>query len=73
MGHIKEPKGVDLIVNPIPLSTEDREAISAIIAEFKHTGKMPSKKWEKPENTTQKSKAKAKKLTVKKSNKTSLA
>ncbi len=41
MGHIKEPKGIDLIVNPMPLSVEDRAAISAIIADYKRTGEVP--------------------------------
>lgn len=41
MGHIKEPKGVDLIVNPMPLTIEDRQAISTIIANYKRTGEVP--------------------------------
>lgn len=39
MGHIKEPKGVDFIVDPTPLTTEDKKRISAIIAHYKATGK----------------------------------
>ena len=39
MGHIKEPKGVDFIVDPTPLTTEDRKRISEIIAHYKATGK----------------------------------
>lgn len=41
MGHIKEPIGIDLIVAPMQLSEEDREALSAVIAEYKKTGKVP--------------------------------
>ncbi len=41
MGHIKEPKGVDLIVSPMPYSEEDRKAISAIIAAYKLTKEVP--------------------------------
>lgn len=41
MAHIKEPIGIDLIVKPMPLSQEDRQAISAIIASYKMTGEMP--------------------------------
>jgi len=39
MGHIKEPEGVDFIVDPTPLNVEDRKKISAIIAHYKATGK----------------------------------
>lgn len=38
MGHIKEPKGVDFVVGPTPLTTEDRKKISEIIAHYKATG-----------------------------------
>lgn len=41
MGHIKEPAGVDLNVGPMPLSDEDRQEISAIIAQYKRTGEVP--------------------------------
>jgi formiminotetrahydrofolate cyclodeaminase len=41
MAHIKEPIGIDLIIKPMPLSEEDRQAISAIIAAYKMTGEMP--------------------------------
>jgi hypothetical protein len=43
MGYIKEPKGIDLIVSPMPLSSEDREAISTIIKTYKLTGEIPNK------------------------------
>ena len=41
MGHIKEPVGVDLNVGPMPFSAEDRQEISAIIAQYKSTGEIP--------------------------------
>jgi hypothetical protein len=40
MGFIKEPIGVDLIVSPMPLSDDDRQKISAVIAHFKVTGEV---------------------------------
>jgi hypothetical protein len=40
MGYIKEPIGVDLIVSPMPLSDDDRQKISAVIAHFKKTGEI---------------------------------
>lgn len=45
MGYIKEPKGVDFVVDPTPLTTAERKKISKIIAYYKATGrKMPMKK-----------------------------
>ena len=42
MGYIKEPAGVDFVVDPTPLTTADRKKISEIIAHYKATGKkMP--------------------------------
>jgi hypothetical protein len=42
MGHIKEPNGVDFFVDPTPLTKEDRQKISELIAYYKRTGKkMP--------------------------------
>ncbi len=43
MGFIKEPKGIDLIVKSVPLTEQDRKQISNIIAQYKRTGKKPSK------------------------------
>jgi hypothetical protein len=43
MGLIKEPKGVDLLVGPSVLTEKDKQFISAVIADYKRTGKMPSK------------------------------
>ncbi len=42
MGYIKEPDNIDLNVGPMPLSTEDRLTVSAIIAQFKSTGEIPT-------------------------------
>lgn len=39
MGHIKEPKGIDFVVDPTPLTTEDRKRIGEIIAYYKATGR----------------------------------
>ncbi len=42
MGYIKEPAGVDFVVDPTPLTAADRKRISEIIAHYKATGKkMP--------------------------------
>ena len=43
MGHIKEPTGVDLVIGPSILTEQDRKMISEIIANYKRTGKMPTK------------------------------
>lgn len=39
MGHIKEPASIDFVVDPTPLTAEDRKQISDIIAYYKATGK----------------------------------
>lgn len=39
MGYIKEPVGVDFVVDPTPLTEIDRKKISKIIAHYKATGK----------------------------------
>ncbi len=45
MGYIKEPAGINFVVDPTPLSKEDRKKISEIISYYKATGcKMPLKK-----------------------------
>ena len=45
MGYIKEPAGVDFVVDSTPLTTADRKKISEIIACYKATGKkMPLQK-----------------------------
>ena len=42
MGYIKEPVGVDLNIGPMPLSDKERQALSAIIAQYKTTGEVPT-------------------------------
>lgn len=45
MGYIKEPAGINFIVDPTPLTVADRKKISEIIAYYKATGKkMPLQK-----------------------------
>ncbi len=39
MGHIKEPKNIDFVVDPTPLTNEDRKKLSEIIAYYKATGR----------------------------------
>lgn len=54
MGYIKEPAGIDFIVDPTPLTTDDRKKISEVIAYYKATGrKMPlTKTVTRPRPTT---------------------
>jgi hypothetical protein len=40
MGYIREPKGVDFVVEPHVLTEEDRRIMSKIIADYKTTGKI---------------------------------
>jgi len=40
MGYIKEPKGVDFVVEPHVVTDEDRRVMSEIIAAYKATGKI---------------------------------
>lgn len=35
MGHIKEPKGVDFVIQSEPLTEKDRQEISKFIADYK--------------------------------------
>ncbi len=45
MGYIKEPAGIDFIVDSSPLSDSERKKISEIIAYYNTTGKkMPLSK-----------------------------
>ena len=39
MGHIKEPAGIDFIVDSTPLTDDDKKRISEVIAYYKATGK----------------------------------
>ena len=58
MGYIKEPAGVDFVVDPTPLTTADRKKISEIIAYYKATGKkMPLQKSTTKTRLTSKKKA----------------
>jgi hypothetical protein len=40
MGYIKEPKGVDFVVEPHVVTEEDRRIMTQIIADYKATGKI---------------------------------
>jgi hypothetical protein len=40
MGYIKEPQGVDFVVEPHVVTEEDRRIISEAIAYYKATGKF---------------------------------
>ena len=40
MGYIREPKGVDFVVEPHVLTDEDQKIMSKIIADYKATGKI---------------------------------
>jgi hypothetical protein len=48
MGHIKEPKGVDFIIQSEPLTDSDRNDISKFIADYK--AKNKASKATKPKN-----------------------
>jgi hypothetical protein len=55
MGHIKEPKGVDFIIQSRPLTKEEELAISEHIKNYKL--KNNSRLTDKPKQTSRKSKA----------------
>ena len=40
MGYIKEPKGVDFVVEPHVVTEADRRIMTKIIADYKATGKI---------------------------------
>ena len=44
MGHIKEPIGVDLNLDPMPLTAEDLQFVSSLISEYKQTKQVPCSK-----------------------------
>jgi hypothetical protein len=44
MGYVKEPVGVDLNIEPMDLSAEDRQTLSAVIAQYKLTKEVPKSK-----------------------------
>jgi hypothetical protein len=39
MGYIREPEGVDFVVEPHVLTEQDQQIMSKIIADYKATGK----------------------------------
>jgi len=39
MGYIKEPKGIDFVVDPQPLTEKDKSLISEAIIHYKQTGR----------------------------------
>jgi len=43
-GYIKEPDGIDLNIAPMDLSEEDRQVLSAVIAQYKRTKEVPASK-----------------------------
>ncbi|AQY21063.1 hypothetical protein [Riemerella anatipestifer] len=49
MGYIKEPKGVDFVIQSKPLTKKDREEISKFIMDYKTKNKR--KKESKPKQT----------------------
>ena len=59
MGYIKEPKGVDFVVEPHVVTEEDKRIISEAIAYYKTTGKF--KKVAKPKRASRVAKKKVKK------------
>lgn len=52
MAHIKEPDGVDFVVDPTPLTASERKRISEIIAYYKITGRKKKQKTAKQKNTS---------------------
>jgi alpha-ketoglutarate-dependent taurine dioxygenase len=44
MGYIKEPKGVNFVVAPSPLTEQDRQLISGVIAHYKTTGQKKERR-----------------------------
>jgi hypothetical protein len=49
MGYIKEPKGVDFVIQSEPLTEKDRKEISKFIADYK--AKNIRKRKSKPKET----------------------
>lgn len=54
MGYIKEPKGIDFIVESTPPTAEDKKMLSEIIAYYKATGKKPGGRKNKRRNAVKK-------------------
>ncbi len=68
MGHIKEPEGIDFVVESKPLTDAERKQISRIIAHYKATGRkiklpMATSAGKKHERSTS-SQAKAERKTI---------
>jgi len=40
MGYIREPEGVDFVVDSRPLKRKEKEQISDVISHYKKTGKI---------------------------------
>lgn len=60
MGYIKEPEGVDFVVDSTPLTDDDRKKISEVIAYYKATGRkkpFPKSKKQLPLKISTKGKA----------------
>jgi hypothetical protein len=59
MGYIKEPIGIDFVVDPTPLTETDKKRISEVISYYKETGKkLFSQKTTTRINATKKTKNK---------------
>nr|WP_295871235.1 hypothetical protein [uncultured Chitinophaga sp.] len=54
MGHIKEPKGVDWVVDPKPLTDKDRQIISEAIRYYKSTGRKLKSSSKRSDNSNKK-------------------
>jgi hypothetical protein len=59
MEYIREPKGVDFVVESHIVTDEDRRIMSKIIAEYKATGKITRVSW--PQRNTRHATKRAKK------------
>jgi hypothetical protein len=51
MDIIREPEGVDLVVEPVKLTKADKELISKAIAHYKVTGEKLSVPYSKPKTS----------------------
>tara|TARA_R110000737_G_scaffold143136_2_gene173737 strand:+ start:849 stop:1034 length:186 start_codon:yes stop_codon:yes gene_type:complete len=52
MGHIKEPKGVDFIIESEPLTEKDRKEISKFIVDYKSAHKKKPRTQKRKKQTT---------------------
>jgi hypothetical protein len=67
MGYINEPKEIDFVVDPTPLTIEERKKISDIISHYKKTGRK-----KKISKLTKKHSGKIEKSSIKNSRKKSV-